>query len=60
MLLTHHILPGKITAVCMTCAQTRGKERFMQLTAERVVGGYVSGISSIPVITHATAFPFLA
>jgi hypothetical protein len=31
-----------------------------QLIAERVIGGHVSSISSIPVITHARASPFLA
>jgi hypothetical protein len=31
----------------------------MQLIAERVGGGHVSGISSIPVVTHARASPFL-
>jgi hypothetical protein len=30
-----------------------------QLIAERVVGGHVSGISSIPVITHGRVSPFL-
>jgi hypothetical protein len=30
------------------------------LIAERVIGGQVSSISSIPVITHARASPFLA
>jgi hypothetical protein len=32
----------------------------MQLIAERVVGGHVSGISIIPVITYARDSPFLA
>jgi hypothetical protein len=32
----------------------------MQLIAERVVGGRTSGISSIPVITHARASPFFS
>jgi hypothetical protein len=39
---------------------SQGKKMFTQLTAERVAGGHVSGISSIPVITHAKALPFLA
>jgi hypothetical protein len=39
---------------------SRGKKRPTQLIAERVVGGHVSGISSIPVIGHARAFHFLA
>jgi hypothetical protein len=34
---------------------SRGKKRLMQLTAERVVGDHGSGISSIPVVTHARA-----
>jgi hypothetical protein len=37
----------------------QGKKRLTQLTAERVVGGHASGISSIPVITYATVSPFL-
>ncbi|PNF16230.1 hypothetical protein B7P43_G15297, partial [Cryptotermes secundus] len=37
---------------------SRGKKRLTQLIAERVVGGRVSGISSIPVITNARASPF--
>jgi hypothetical protein len=32
----------------------------MQLTAERIVGGHASDVSSIPVKTHARASPFLA
>jgi hypothetical protein len=31
-----------------------------QCISERVVGGRASGISSIPVITHARASPFVA
>jgi hypothetical protein len=34
--------------------------RLTHLIAERVIGGHVSSISSIPVITHARASPFLA
>jgi hypothetical protein len=37
---------------------SRGKKRLLDLTAERV-SGHLSGISSIPVITHARASPFL-
>jgi hypothetical protein len=39
---------------------SRGKKRLMQLISERVVGGHASGISSIPVITHARASRLLA
>jgi hypothetical protein len=39
---------------------SQGKKRLIQLIAERVVGGHMSGISSIPVIMHARASPFLA
>jgi hypothetical protein len=39
---------------------SRGKKRLMQLTAGNVVGGHMLDISSIPVITHARASPFLA
>jgi hypothetical protein len=39
---------------------SQGKRRLKQLIAERVVGGHASGISSIPVVTHAKASPFLA
>jgi hypothetical protein len=39
---------------------SRGKKRLMHLIAERVTGDHVLGISSIPVITHATASPILA
>jgi hypothetical protein len=39
---------------------SRGKKRLTQLIAEKVIGGHVSSISSIPVITHARASPFLA
>jgi hypothetical protein len=38
----------------------QGKKRLTQFIAERVVGGHASVISSIPVITHARAYPFLA
>jgi hypothetical protein len=34
---------------------SQGKKKFMQLIAERVVGGHASGIGSISVITHARA-----
>jgi hypothetical protein len=39
---------------------SRGKKRLMHLIAERVVDGHVARISSISVITHARASPFLA
>jgi hypothetical protein len=39
---------------------SRGKKRLMQLVAERVVDDQVSSTSSIPLITCATASPFLA
>jgi hypothetical protein len=39
---------------------SEGKERFAHLIAESIVDGHVSSISSIPVITNATASPFLA
>jgi hypothetical protein len=39
---------------------SQGKKRLMQLIAERVVGGHVSGISSTAPITHARVSPFLA
>jgi hypothetical protein len=32
----------------------------MQIIAKRVVSGYASSISSIPVITHARASPFFS
>jgi hypothetical protein len=35
-----------------------GKKKLTQPIAERVVGGHASGISSIPIIAHARAFPF--
>jgi hypothetical protein len=38
----------------------RGKRRLTHLIAKRVIGGHVSSISSIPVITHARASSFLA
>jgi hypothetical protein len=38
---------------------SRGKRRLTHLIAERISGGHVSSVSSIPVITHATASPFL-
>jgi hypothetical protein len=34
---------------------SEGKRRLRHLIAERIIGGHVSSISSIPVITHATA-----
>jgi hypothetical protein len=37
-----------------------GKRRLTHLIAERISGGHVSSVSSIPVITHARASPFLA
>jgi hypothetical protein len=39
---------------------SQGKRRLTHLIAERISGGHVSSVSSIPVITHATASPFLA
>jgi hypothetical protein len=39
---------------------SQGKKRLRHLVAERVIGGQVLSISSIPVITHAIASPFLA
>jgi hypothetical protein len=36
---------------------SRGKKRLTHLIAERVVDRHVSSISSIPVITHARAYP---
>jgi hypothetical protein len=39
---------------------SRGKKRLMHLIAERVVDGHAPSVSSIPVITHARASPFLA
>jgi hypothetical protein len=38
----------------------RGKRRLTHLIAERVGDGHVQTVSSIPVITHARASPFLA
>jgi hypothetical protein len=37
---------------------SRGKRRLMHLIAERISGGHVSSVGSIPVITHARASPF--
>jgi hypothetical protein len=37
-----------------------GKKMLIQLTAERIVGGRASGISCVPVITHARVSPFFA
>jgi hypothetical protein len=37
----------------------RGKKKLALLVAEKLVVGHVSGSSSIPVITHARASPFL-
>jgi hypothetical protein len=37
-----------------------GKRRLMHLIAQRISGGHVSSVSSIPVITHARALPSLA
>jgi hypothetical protein len=39
---------------------SQGKRRLTHLIAERISGGHVSSVSSIPVITHARASPFLA
>jgi hypothetical protein len=39
---------------------SQGNKRLMQLIAERVVGGHASGVSSVPVISHARASPSLA
>jgi hypothetical protein len=39
---------------------SRGKRRLTHLIDERISGGHMSSVSSIPVITHATALPFLA
>jgi hypothetical protein len=38
---------------------TRGKRKLTHLIADRLDGGHVSGLSSIPVITHVRASPFL-
>jgi hypothetical protein len=38
---------------------SRGKRKHMLLIADRLDGGHVSGINSIPVITHVRASPFL-
>ena len=37
----------------------RGKRRLMLLIADGMDGGHTSSVSSIPVITHARAYPFL-
>jgi hypothetical protein len=39
---------------------SQGKRRLTHLIADRISGGHVSSVSSIPVITHARASPFLA
>jgi hypothetical protein len=39
---------------------SRGKRRLTHLIVERIGGGHVSSVRSIPVITHARASPFLA
>jgi hypothetical protein len=39
---------------------SQGKRRLTHLIAERISGGRVSRVASIPVITHATASPFFA
>jgi hypothetical protein len=36
---------------------SRGKRRLAHLTDEKISGGHVSSVSSIPIITHATALP---
>jgi hypothetical protein len=38
---------------------SRSMRRLIYVTAERVGGGHVSSVSSIPAITHARASPFL-
>jgi len=37
----------------------RGKRKLMLLITDKLDGGHVSGVSSIPVIIHARAAPFL-
>jgi hypothetical protein len=39
---------------------SQGKKRLTHLSAERVSCGHATNVSSIPVIAHATASPFLA
>jgi hypothetical protein len=39
---------------------SRGKRRLTHVIAERIGGGHVSSVSSIPVIIHTTDSPFLA
>jgi hypothetical protein len=39
---------------------SQGKRRLIHLTVERISGGHMSSVSSIPVITHARASPILA
>jgi hypothetical protein len=38
---------------------SRGKRKLMLLIADKLDEGHVLGVSSIPVIIHATASPFL-
>ena len=38
---------------------SKGKRKLMLLIADKLDRGHVSGVSSIPVIIHATASPFL-
>jgi hypothetical protein len=38
---------------------SRGKRRLTHLIAERVSSGHATNVSSIPVIVHARASPFL-
>jgi hypothetical protein len=39
---------------------SQGMKRLTELIAEKVVDGHASGTSSVPVITHARAPPFLS
>jgi hypothetical protein len=39
---------------------SQGKRRLTHLIAERIGGGHVSSVRSIPVITHARASSFVA
>jgi hypothetical protein len=39
---------------------SRGKRELTYLIAETISGGHVSSVSSIPVITHTRALPFLS
>jgi hypothetical protein len=39
---------------------SKGIRRLMHLIAEKISGGHVSSVSSVPVITHARASPLLA